>query len=99
MVLSKFTLVNRLFISKEIILYPAGIVSSLSLLIRSFVFKIFKYIQEKYGREMIKLARKIEKQYVKIAKVKYNIRFMLYCKKNIPAPVFARPKFPITVSN
>ena len=90
---------NRLFTSKEIILYPAGIVSSLGLLIRSSVFKIFKYIQEKYGREIIKLARKIEKQYVKIAKVKYDIRFMLYCKKNKPAQVFARPKFPITVSN
>ena len=39
-VLSSGTLVNRLFTSKEIILYPVRIVSSLSLLIMSFIFKM-----------------------------------------------------------
>ena len=49
---------------------------------------------------MIKLARKIKKKKrVKIAKVKCDIRFMLYCKKNNLAPIFTRPKFAIRVSN
>ena len=60
---------------------------------------IFKYIQEKYEQEMIKLATKIEKQRVKIAKVKCDIRFLLYCKKNNLAPIFTRPKLAIRVSN
>ena len=48
---------------------------------------------------MIKLTRKIEKQRVKIAKVKRDIRLMLYCKKNNLAPNFTRPRFAIRVSN
>ena len=48
---------------------------------------------------MIKLARKIEKQRVKIAKVKCDIGFMLYCKKIKLATIFTRPKFAIRVSN
>ena len=39
-VLSRGTLVNRFFTSKEIILYTAEIVSFLSLLVRSSVFKM-----------------------------------------------------------
>ena len=37
---------------------------------------------------MIKLAREIEKQHVKIAKIKCCIKFLLYCKKNNLAPIF-----------
>ena len=77
----------------------------MKLLVILFILKlcnqisIFKYIQEKYGQEMIKLARKFEKQRVKIAKVKCDIRLMLYCKKNNLAPIFTRPKLAIRVSN
>ena len=39
-VLSRGTLLNRLFTSKEIILYPAGIVFSLSLLIKYSVLEM-----------------------------------------------------------
>ena len=48
---------------------------------------------------MIKLARKIKKQRIKIAKVKCNIHLLLYCKKNNLATIFTRPKFAITVNN
>ena len=48
---------------------------------------------------MIKLARKIEKQREKKAKVKCFIRFMLYCKNIKLAPIFTRRKFAIRVSN
>ena len=54
----------------------------MKLLVILFILKlyaqisIFKYIQEKYGQEMIKLARKIEKQRVKIAKIKCHIKFI-----------------------
>ena len=56
-------------------------------------------MDNKYGQEMIKLATKIEKQRVKIAKVKCDIRFLLYCKKNNLAPIFTRPKLAIRASN
>ena len=38
---------------------------------------IFKYIEEWYGRVSTKLARAIEKQHVKIAKVNYDIKFLI----------------------
>ena len=77
----------------------------MKLLVLLFILKLyaqistFKYIKEKYGQEMIKLAREIEKQHVKIAKIKCDTKFMLYCKKNNLAPIFTRPKFSIRVSN
>ena len=73
----------------------------MKLLVIPFILKlyaqisIFKYIQEKYGQEMIKLARKIEKRRVKIAKIKCHIKFILYCKKNNLAPIFTTSKFAI----
>ena len=77
----------------------------MKVLIILFILKLYtcisilNYIQEKYEQEMIKLARKIELQHVKIAKVKCDIRFLLYCRKNNLAPIFTRPKFAIRVSN
>ena len=44
---------------------------------------IFKHIQENYGQDMIKVARKIKKYCKKIASVKYNIKFLLYIAKII----------------
>ena len=60
---------------------------------------IFKYIQKKHGSEMIKLARRIKKQLVKIAKIKCDIKFMWYCKKNNLVPIFTKLTFTIRVSN
>ena len=41
---------------------------------------IFKYIEEKYERDNIKLGRTIEKQRVKLAKIYYDIKSLIYCK-------------------
>ena len=49
---------------------------------------IFKYVEEKYGQDNTKLARTIEKQRVKLAKVYYDIKFLIYCKKNNLTPTF-----------
>ena len=59
---------------------------------------IFKYIEEKYGQDNTKLARTIEKQRVKLAKVNYDIKFLIYCKKNNLTPIFTRPKFAVKIS-
>ena len=59
----------------------------MKLLVIPFILKlyaqisIFKYIQEKYGQEMIKLARKIEKQRVKIAKIKVTSSLFYIAKR------------------
>ena len=47
---------------------------------------ISKYIEGKYGQDNTKLARTIEKQCVKLAKVYYDIKFLIYCKKNNLTP-------------
>ena len=60
---------------------------------------IFKYIQEKNEQVMIKLARNIWKQRVKIVKAKCDIKLMLYFKKNNLAPIFTRRKFAIRDSD
>ena len=41
---------------------------------------IFKYIEEKYERDNIKLGRTIEKQRVKLAKIYYDIKSLTYGK-------------------
>ena len=41
---------------------------------------IFKYIEEKYERDNIKLRRTIEKQRVKLAKIYYDIKSLIYDK-------------------
>ena len=77
----------------------------MKLLVILFILKlyarvnIFKYIEEKYGRDNTKLARTIGKQLVKLAKVYYDIKFMIYCKKNNLTPTFIRPRFVVKISS
>ena len=77
----------------------------MKLLVILFILKlyvrvnIFKYIEEKYGRDNTKLARTIEKQRVKLAKVYYDIKFLIYCKKNNLTPTLARPRFAVKISS
>ena len=58
----------------------------MKLLVILFILKlytrvnIFKYIEEKYERDNIKLGRTIEKQRVKLAKIYYDIKSLIYCK-------------------
>ena len=69
----------------------------MKLLVILFILKlyarvnIFKYIEGKYEQDNTKLARTIEKQRVKLAKVYYDIKFLIYCKKNNLTPTFTRP--------
>ena len=76
----------------------------MKLLVILFILKlytrvsIFKYIEETYGRDNTKLARTIEKQHVKLAKVYYDIKFSIYCKKNNLTPTFTRPRFAVKIS-
>ena len=55
--------------------------------------KSFKHIKEKYGQSEIKLTIIIQKQHTKRRKVKYDINYLLYFKRNGLIPHFARPKF------
>ena len=77
----------------------------MKLLVILFILKlyaqvnIFKHIQEKYGQEIMKIVRKTEKQRVKIAKVKCDIKFILHCKKENLFPTFTKPKFAIKINN
>ena len=58
----------------------------MKLLVILFILKlytrvnIFKYIEEKYERNNTKLGRTIEKQRVKLAKIYYDIKSLIYCK-------------------
>ena len=58
----------------------------MKLLVILFILKlytrvnIFKYIEEKYERNNAKLGRTIEKQRVKLAKIYYDIKSLIYCK-------------------
>ena len=69
----------------------------MKLLVILFILKlyvrvnIFKYIEQMYGRDNTKLARTIEKEHVKLAKLYYDIKFSIYCKKNNLTPTFTRP--------
>ena len=40
----------------------------------------------------------VEKRRVEVGKVKCDIKFLLYCKKNNLIPIFTRPKFAIKVN-
>ena len=57
----------------------------MKLLVILFVLKlyacvnIFKHIQGKYEQGIMKIARKIEEQRVKIAYVQCDIKFILHC--------------------
>ena len=54
---------------------------------------IFRQIEEKYGQKEIKLARVIQKQLSRIAKIECGRKYLLFCKRNNLTPLFARPKF------
>ena len=60
---------------------------------------IFKYINGKYGRQIIKVARSLESLRTKISKVKCDIRFIEICKRNKLTPTFAKPKLSIKADN
>ena len=77
----------------------------MKLLVILFILKlyaqvnIFKYIKEKYGQEIMKMVRKIEKQCVNIAKAQCDIKFISHCKKENLFPTFTKPKFAIKINN
>ena len=58
---------------------------------------LFKYIQEKYGQQIVSKIRAIERYRRKITKLKCDIKFILTCKNNNLTPVFAKPKLSINV--
>ena len=76
----------------------------MELLVILFLYKlyahinIFKHIEEKYGQSEIKLARIIQKQHTKITKIRYDINYLLHCKRNGLIPHFARPKFAVKIN-
>ena len=76
----------------------------MELLIILFLYKlyphinIFKYIKEKYGQSEIKLTRIIQKQHTKITKIKYDINYLLHCKRNGLIAHFARLKFAVKIN-
>ena len=76
----------------------------MKLLVILFILKlyarvnIFKYIEQMYGRDNTKLARTIEKEHVKLAKLYYDIKFSIYCKKNNLTPTFTRPWYAVKIS-
>ena len=82
----------------EFILTFSNKYSNMELFVILFLYKlyvhinIFKHIEEKYGQSEIKLTRTIQKQHIKITKMKYDINYLLYCKRNGLIPHFARPK-------
>ena len=77
----------------------------MKLLVILFILKlyvrvhIFKYIEEKYGWDNTKLGRAIEKQRVKLAKVYYDIKFLIYRKKINLTPTFTKPRFAVKISS
>ena len=77
----------------------------MKLLVILFILKlytrvnIFKYIEEKYERDNIKLGRTIEKQRVKLAKIYYDIKSLIYGKQNNLTPTFTRPRFAVKISS
>ena len=74
---------------------PLVILSLLRLYAR---INIFRHIEEKYGQNEIKLARAIPKQLSGITKIEYDIKYLLFVKRNNLTPLFARPKFSIRIS-
>ena len=77
----------------------------MKLLVILFILKLYarvnisRYIEGKYGQDNTKLARTIEKQCVKLAKVYYDIKFLIYCKKNNLTPTFTWPRFSVKISS
>ena len=77
----------------------------MKLLVLLFILKlyaginIFKLLEEKYGRNTIKLARLITKHRSKLSKLKCDIDYLLQCKRHDLIPTFARPKIAIQISN
>ena len=52
-------------------------------------------MEKKYGQNIIKLARIIEKQRTKLSKLKCDTDYLLQCKRRSVIPTFARPKIAI----
>ena len=75
----------------------------MELLVILFLYKlyahinIFKHIEEKYGQSEIKLARIIQKEHTKITKIRYDINYLLQCKRNGLIPHFARAEFAVKI--
>ena len=59
---------------------------------------IFMHIEEKYGQLEIKLTKIIKKQHTKITKIKCDVNYLLYCKRNGLIPHFARPKSAVKIN-
>ena len=64
-----------------------------------YIFKTFYTPLIPDGRDNKKLPRTIGKQLVKLAKVYYDIQFLIYCKKNNLTPIFTRPRFAVKISS
>ena len=77
----------------------------MKLLVLLFILKlyaginIFKLLEEKFGRNTIKLARLTKKHRSKLSKLKCDIDYLLQCKRHDLIPTFARPKIAIQISN
>ena len=76
----------------------------MQLLVILFLYKlyahinIFKHIEEKYEQLKIKLTRIIQKQHTEIRKIKYDINYLLYCKRKGLRPQFPKPKFVVKIN-
>ena len=69
-------------------------------LIKLYALKnIFNVISGKYGQSSLSTARNMERNRIKIAKVKSDIKFLLTCKRNNLRPTFARPKFAVKLDH
>ena len=79
--------------------------SSTNLLVFSFLIKIFSrkpiftHIREQYGNETFRLCRGLEKDIIRLEKLRYDLRFLLVCKKEGLVPTFAKPKLSIDCDN
>ena len=76
--------------------------SATNLLVFTFLIKIFSrkpiftHIKEQYGNEALRQCRGYEREVIRYEKLRYDLRFLLVCKKEGLLPTFARPKLSIT---
>ena len=76
-----------------------------NLLVLTFIIKllartkVFKYIKEKYGRNVLRQYRCYEKLCLRKEKTSCDLNFLLTCKKEKLTPIFARPKISVTIKN
>ena len=65
-------------------------------LIKLYALKnIFNIISGKHGQTNLSTARKMERNRIKIAKAKSDVKFLLTFKRNNLWPEFRRPKFAV----